>query len=366
MNITKAARAGARHDKGSRQTAVLIAATVGVQLLVPLAALADPVRIAGTQAFNITTGGGARAASVQKNVDNALVATSNHTPSAVGVLYVKGQPVITLGGFYVTTVDAATARVSHTTPSILAQKWSEGMKTAMKNKAAVDAYVNQLSGSTTANAGTTTTNAGSYPYYRQGRIVYIPAGMTIPVAIRSSISSENARTGDAIEGQIAQTVDLGDTAIPAGSVITGRVTEADAGQRLGKSGMLGMKFDTLRTPDGQTVPITAHIIGGIGKYQEVGSQSNVIKGEATSDKVKQALIRGGIGAGGGALLGTTIGAIAGGGHGAGRGAIAGTVLGGAVGVAESLLYRKGNDVNVSSGQTVNLQLDAPASLSVSM
>ncbi|HEY9789616.1 MAG TPA: hypothetical protein V6D22_04400 [Candidatus Obscuribacterales bacterium] len=348
------------------RTKLAIVAIVGGQLLVPLSASADPVRIAGAQAFNLTTGGATRAASVQKNIDNALVATNNHTPSAVGVVYVKGQPVITLGGFYVTTVDSASAKVSHTTPSILAQKWSAGLKTAMKSKTAVDDYVAQLSGSTTANAGTTTTNAGSYPYYRQGRIVYIPAGMTIPIALKNSVTSENAHTGDVIEGQIAQTVNLGDTSIPAGSLITGKITEAQSGQRMGKSGMLGVKFDTLRTPDGQTVPINAHIVGGIGRFQEVGAQSNVVKGEATSDKVKQALIRGGIGAGGGALLGTTLGAIAGGGHGAGRGAIAGTVIGGVAGVAESLLYRKGGDVSVSSGQTVNLQLDAPASLSVSM
>ena len=350
----------------NKMTGILVVAALSSQACMPIAALANPVRIAGQQAFNITTGGAQRAATVQKNVDNALVASTNHTPSAVGVVYVKGQPVLTLGGFYVTTVDAAVAKASHTSPSILAQSWSQGMKNIMKNKSAVDDYVTQLTGSTTANAGTTTTRAGSYPYYKQGRIVYVPAGMTIPVALKSSISSENARIGDAVQAEIAQTVDLGDASIPAGSVISGKITEATAGQKMGRSGMLGMKFDTLRTPDGQCVPITAHIVGGIGTYGEIGTQSNVVQGEATKDKVKQALIRGGIGAGSGAILGTALGAIADGGHGAGRGAIAGTALGGALGVAESLIMRKGGDVNVSSGQTLNLQLDAPASLAASM
>jgi hypothetical protein len=189
--------------------------------------------------------------------------------------------------------------------------------------------------------------------------------MMIPIALKSAISTETARPGDAVEAEIAQTVNLGDTAIPAGSVIQGRITEAASGQRLGRSGMLGMKFENLKTPDGQTVPISAHIVGGVGKYDQVGSESGIIKGENTSDKVKQALVRGGIGAGSGAVLGTAIGAIAHGGRGAGRGAIAGTAIGGALGVAESFLMRKGNDVKVGSGQTLNLQLDAPASLAVS-
>jgi hypothetical protein len=297
-------------------------------------------------------------------MDNALVAAKDRTPTAVRIVYVKGVPVITLGGFYVTTVDSASARAAKTTPSILAQRWVAGLKAALKDKSAVDAYVAQISGTTTATAGTTTTATGSYPYYKQGRVVYIPAGMTIPVTLNSSISSQTARAGDPIEASIAQTVDLGDTSIPQGSTLLGQVTEATAGQKLDKSGLLGIKFTSLRTPDGQEAQIAAHIIGGIGKYQEVGSQSNLLKGESGKDKAKQALIRGAVGAGGGLLLGTTIGAIAHGGRGAGRGAIAGTAIGGALGVAESFLLRKGNDVNVQSGQTFSLLLDAPASLAI--
>ena len=359
----------------NHQSKILVAALVASQTLalLPLAAIAGPVRLAGQQVFNVTTGGAgatvsARTTSIQKNIDNALVASTNKTPSAVAVTYVKGLPVLTLGGFYVATVDAASAKAAKTTPSLLAQKWAGGLKTALKNPSSVANYVAQItgSGSASATAGTTTTNAGSYPYYQQGRVVYIPAGMQIPIQLTTAISSENARAGDRVEGQIAETVNLGDTSIPAGSTISGTVTESTAGQRMGRSGLLGIKFDTLHTRDGQTTPITAHIVGGIGKYQGIGSESNLVKGETTSNKVKQAAIRGAVGAGGGALLGTAIGAIAGhGGRGAGRGALAGTAIGGALGVAESLLYRKGSDVKVQSGQTLNLQLDAPASLAVS-
>lgn len=355
-----------------RHSHTLVAALVVAQTcaMLPIAALAGPVRVAGQQVFAVTTGGGglsvdSRTATIQKNLDNALVATPNPSPSSVSIVYVKGQPVVTLGGFYITTVDGATAKALKTTPSLLAQKWANGIKTSLKDSASVQNYIAHLNGNTTAHAGTTQTNAGSYPYYQQGRVVYVPAGLTIPVTLSTALSSETARAGDRIEARVAQEVALGDTSIPAGSVVLGRITESEQGRNMGRSGMLGMKFETLRTPSGQEVPITAHIVGGIGKYSEIG-QTDIVKGESTSSKVKQALIRGAVGAGGGALVGTAIGAIAGrGGRGAGRGAIAGTAIGGALGVAQSLLLRKGSDVKVESGQTLNLQLDAPASLASS-
>lgn len=357
----------------SNQSKLVVAAIIASQFM-PMAALAGPVRIGGQQAFNITTGGGgltatARTTSIQKNIDNALVAATNRSPASVGMVYVKGLPVITLGGFYVTTVDTATAKAAKTTPALLAQKWVAGLKTSLKDKASVDNYVAQLtggsSGAPVASAGTTSTNAGSYPFYQQGRIVYIPAGMTIPVALTSNLSSSNSQVGDRVEARIAQTVQLGDTSIPEGSIVYGKVTQAAAGKRMGKSGTLGLKFDSLRTPNGQEVPITAHIQGGIGKYHDLGVGTDIVKGESGSTKVKKALVHGAVGAGSGALVGTAIGAIAGHGRGAGRGAIAGTAIGGALGIAESLLLRKGEDVKVESGLTLNLILDAPASLAVS-
>jgi hypothetical protein len=188
--------------------------------------------------------------------------------------------------------------------------------------------------------------------------------MTLPVQLTTALTSESAHVGDQVQAKLANDIELGDATIPAGSTLVGSVTQSKAGERMGKSGTLGLKFDSMRTPNGQDIPISAHIVGGIGKFQKLGEGTDIVKGESTKTKVEQAAIRGAIGAGGGALLGTTIGAIAGHGRGAGRGAIAGTIIGGGLGVAESLLMRKGRDVKVSSGDTLNLQLDAPASLAV--
>jgi hypothetical protein len=333
-------------------------------------AAAASVRVAGSPVFTINAGSGSmtaltRADIMQKNLDNALVASKDHSPSAVGIVYVKGQPVLTMGGFYVGTVDAASAKAAGTTPAILAQKWAAGLKSALARRDSVENYIAQISGTAGANVGSNSTQAGTYTYVKQGRVVFIPQGMNLPVVLTGSLSSGNARIGDRIEARIVETVNLGETSIPAGSTVIGQVTESTSGKRLSKSGMLGMKFTRLSTPDGAETPISAHISGKVGTYEDIGSDStDILKGETTSGRVKNALLQSAVGAGGGALLGTAVGGIAGGGRGAGRGAWAGLAIGAGLGAAHSLLVRKGKDVNVESGTPLTLQLDAPASISI--
>jgi hypothetical protein len=342
---------------------VLAALSISFLVGIPDSALAlvTGVTIGGQQAFNPNSA--QRSSAIQKNINNALVASPNKGPSAVGIVLVKGQPVITLGGFYICTVDQASAKAANATPTQLAQRWASGLKAALQNQPKVNSYVNKLTDQIAAQPGTTTTEVGSYPYYKQGKAIYIPAGMTIPVTLRSGLSSENAQPGEIIEATITEDINLGETSIPQNSIVSGQITNAKAGSRMAHAGVLGLKFNRIRTPDGAETPIQAHIIGGLSKYGEVGgANSDVYAGEGTRQKVKRAALHGAIGAGAGALVGTTIGAIASHGYGTGRGAIAGTVLGGALGVAESLLLHKGADVHVNSGEVLKLQLDAPATI----
>jgi hypothetical protein len=202
--------------------------------------------------------------------------------------------------------------------------------------------------------------------YHQGRVAFVPAGMTFPVQLNTSISTEAARAGDMVQATIAQPLYLGGSVIPAGTTVIGTVTEAKAGGFLGRAGTLGIKFNRIRTPNGVEAPMSAHIVGKIGKYNDVGSDmSDTYKGETWKTKVGQGVIRGAIGAGTGAALGTAIGAIAGrGGRGAGRGAWSGTAIGGGVGLA-STFARRGKNVTIASGQQMQLQLDAPMTVSLS-
>lgn len=349
----------------------LVTALAGQMTLACVPAFADAsVHIAGNTAFSIPAGAGAltptqRAATMQKNIDNALVAATDRSPTCVAVSNVNGQKVLTLGGFYIASADDASAKKLGLTSTQLAQRWSSGLKATLSNRAAVDAYINRLTASpAVAQAGTTTTSSGSYPYYRQGRVAYIPAGMMMPVTLNNGLSSESARAGDPVQASLVQPINLGDSEIPANSVLLGTVTDAVAGRRMSHSGALGLKFTRLRMPDGVETPITAHIVGGLNNYQ-VGA-GDEFHGETTKQKVEHAALDGAIGAGSGAIVGTVIGAIAshGYGHGVGRGALAGLGIGAGLGVAESVLLRKGKDVKVESGKTFNLQLDAPATVAI--
>jgi hypothetical protein len=186
--------------------------------------------------------------------------------------------------------------------------------------------------------------------------------LVIPISLSSGIATQVARAGDLIQASVSQTVMLGDSTIPAGSTIIGTITDAKGGTYLGRAGSLDIKFNRLRTPDGTETPISAHLIGGIGKYTGTGTDETTLKGETWKTKLGQAAIRGGIGAGTGAALGTAVGAIAGGGRGVGKGAWSGTAIGGTVGVAQSVLLRKGKDVLIPAGTAMQLQLDAPVTV----
>jgi hypothetical protein len=411
---------------GARTSLIMLLALA--QAVFPLtAAFADDgeVRIGGSPVFKIVgpaSGRSERVTKVQKNIDNSLVASSDLSPAAVKVTYVNGAPVLTLGGYYIATVDSATARAAGTTPALLAQKWAVALKSAMANETSINSYVAQLTGkeiaplalpaasdiastpsvdyaaaSATPDSLLSTPESpmpdtapayvpaaaqtawqpmpsspsypsaavpayqpavpSSYQQPYQGRVVYIPAGMTFPVKLASSLSSQVAKPGDVIMARTLESISLANGVIPANTTLIGQVTEAAGGTWLARSGSLGIKFTTLRLPNGVDTPIYAHITGKVGKYAD--NAADTFRGENAMSKVKKSLVATAVGAGGGAALGVAVGAIASGKRGAGRGAWSGTAMGAGVGLAESLLVRKGADVNMGQGDTVTLQLDAP-------
>ncbi|MBP7860242.1 TrbI/VirB10 family protein [bacterium] len=203
--------------------------------------------------------------------------------------------------------------------------------------------------------------SGYYPpMYQTPNMPQAPAGQTLNVTLQTAISTQIARQGDLVQGVINQNINLGNGGfIPAGTMVTGTVTDSIAGRRLSRSGLLSISFNAIRLPTGQSIPINAHLVGDLGKYSNKGSgQNDVYRGEGWGAKAGQTLIRGGAGAGLGAALGTGVGAIAGGGHGAGMGAWSGAAIGGGIGVADMLL-RKGKDVLIPAGTSIQIQLDAP-------
>src|SRR5271168_4637876 len=114
-------------------TALVLSFSLNFNL--PAIAADGDVRIAGQPVFTMQSGAGAavaqRAETAQNNLDNALVASQDRSPTAVGITYVKGMPVVTLGGYQVVTVDQTDATAANTSPAAVAQQWSDGIRQAL-------------------------------------------------------------------------------------------------------------------------------------------------------------------------------------------------------------------------------------------
>lgn len=217
---------------------------------------------------------------------------------------------------------------------------------------------------TTHSASTSTTTKSRAHF--AARIAYAPAGLVLPATLGSGISTAVAQPGDPVFATLSKSIQLQGATIPSGSTLSGQIFDVEASRRMGHSGHLGLKFNRLHTLDGRSYPINAHLIGGLEKYHTLGAPgSDEFRGDNGGTKLKAVGVRAAVGAGSGAILGTAIGGIAGGGRGAGRGAWSGLAIGTGLGVADSLLLRKGREINLRSGSPLQLQLDSPVSIAAS-
>lgn len=178
----------------------------------------------------------------------------------------------------------------------------------------------------------------------------VRAGQKIQVRMNEQISSETARIGDQFTATVTIPVHAGGVeVIPAGSTITGRVTNFKRASRPSKAGWLAVSFVSLQLPNGTTRAIN-------GSLADLSSETVTYdsEGQVTG---RSSLKRNVVFIGGGAATGALIGAIAGGGRGAGVGA----GIGGGLGVAGALLS-KGKEAVVRPGTEFGVVLNQNLSL----
>ena len=111
----------------------------------------SPVRFAGEAVFSIPTPAGQFTAEernliVERNLNNALVASRDRSPGAVSIEIVNHLPVIRLDGKHIVTVDTVLAAYNHTSCDKLAFKWADNMRHVLSDSARVDNYIAQLDG----------------------------------------------------------------------------------------------------------------------------------------------------------------------------------------------------------------------------
>ncbi|HTA52725.1 MAG TPA: hypothetical protein VK757_08045 [Candidatus Acidoferrum sp.] len=178
-------------------------------------------------------------------------------------------------------------------------------------------------------------------------MVEVPGGTHIPLVIHNAISTRSARPGDPVyfETLFPVMVD-GKVVIPAGSYMSGEVTEAKRAGRVKGRAELGIKLTTMILPNAYMVNLNAMpSSAGTGGGETVDQEGKV---HGDTDKASDA----------GTVLKTTAAGAGIGGVAAqsGRGAAIGAGIGAAVGLGAVLLSR-GPDAELPRGSTVEVVID---------
>lgn len=182
-----------------------------------------------------------------------------------------------------------------------------------------------------------TSAAPSVPEYRE---FTLRAGTELPLVLRSAVASDESQVEDAVRATLRKAIVIdGHQVLPAGTELSGVVTDAERAGRVKGRARVAFRFSSLRY-DGERHRIETDAIEQLG--------------EATKGEDAKKI---GIGAG----VGAAIGALAGGGSGAAKGAAIGAGAGTGV-----VLATRGKDVRLEPGTEVATRLSAPLAIRVPM
>jgi len=204
-----------------------------------------------------------------------------------------------------------------------------------------------------ATPAASSAQAGAAPAASKIAQIQVPSGTHIPMVLHNGISTRTAKPGDPVYFETIFPIMIdGKVVIPAGSYVSGEVTESKRPGRVKGRGELMIKLTTMILPNAYMVNLNAIPGGaGTGGGETVNSEGKVIgdsdKGSDVGTVIRSTEIGTGVGAGVGAAAGHV-------GEGAGIGAAAGL----ATGLAAVLLTR-GPDAELPRGSTVEAVISRP-------
>jgi hypothetical protein len=203
--------------------------------------------------------------------------------------------------------------------------------TAEKSAAASPADASLTPAPPTATAGTS-----AAPAYRE---VTLPAGTVLPVDLVTAVGSDISRVEQSVEGRLRAPVrSNGVDVLPAGTAISGHVTQARRPGRVKGRGLIALRFTRIDTPGEGTSRIST---AQISRLAPATKQQDALKVVAP------------------AAAGAVIGRVAGG-KGAAR---KGAVIGGAAGTGY-VLSTRGKEVRLGKGANLSVRLTAPLTVRV--
>lgn len=182
--------------------------------------------------------------------------------------------------------------------------------------------------------------------------IEVPTGTHIPLVLHNAVSTRSAKMGDPIYLETLFPVMVnGRVAIPAGSYVSGEVTETKRPGRVKGRAELMVRLTTLILPNGYMVSLVAvPNSAGTGGNETVDNEGKVKGDTNKAGDVATVAKTTATGAGIGAIAGQS-----------GRGAGIGAGIGAALGIAAVLLSR-GPEAELPRGTSLDVVLDRPVFL----
>ena len=172
------------------------------------------------------------------------------------------------------------------------------------------------------------------------REVTIPAGTRLPIVLDTSIGSDTSRVEEAVHAHLSAPIAVqGQTVLPAGSRVSGVVTDATRSGKVKGRAHVAVRFNTL-SPRGDDERYTI--------------QTSAVGRTAQGTKKRDAMEIG-IPAAGGAVVGGLLGGK--------KGAVIGGAAAGGAGTAV-VLNQRGKEVHLPKGAALTLRLVQPLTVRV--
>ncbi|HKQ85882.1 MAG TPA: hypothetical protein VJS43_03830 [Candidatus Acidoferrales bacterium] len=189
--------------------------------------------------------------------------------------------------------------------------------------------------------------------------IVVPTGTHLPLVLHNAISTRSARPGDPVYFETVFPVMIdGKVVIPAGSYVSGEVTQAKRAGKVKGKAQIAIKLTTMILPNAYEVNLAAMPSNvGTGGGETTNNEGTITgDSDKTSDVgtvIRTTAAGTGIGAGVGAASGHV-------GEGAGIGAAAGAAAG-----LAAVLFTRGPDAELPRGTTLDAVLDRPIALDAS-
>ncbi len=169
--------------------------------------------------------------------------------------------------------------------------------------------------------------------------VTLPAGTRLVVLLDTPVGSDTSRVEQPVDAHLARPFVLrGMTVLPAGTRVSGVVTDATQSAKVKGRAHVAMRFTTLTPNGGERYNI---------RTAAVGRTAEGTKGKDAAEIAAPAA--------GGAIIGALLGGK--------KGALVGTAVGGGAGTA-AVLSTRGKEVHLGRGATLTVRLTAPLTIHV--